>query len=241
MENTENSEFFREKYLKYKKNYLILKEQTSGGNKKNDNNGMSLQKILPSYYVMYIILDEATYNVILREIKERILSIKQIESFIRGSALKLGEYNQIIQFINAPDALLQSNTSKQIKRIMGSSIGIHSPEYILKKTDNSSFVTLNKIEEPFRYGMIYNDESFITQINTTISTNLQKKNPPDVNNGQGYADITSTSNFYGIMMFKFTKSECKFIEAYKLSANTLTLDVIKNPFFNKPLKILESK
>jgi len=236
MENTENSDLFREKYLMYKKNYLILKEQISGGGNKND--GISLQKILPSYYMMYIILDESTYNVIVREIKERILSIKQIESIIRGSALKLGEYNNKVQFINAQDASSQSITSKQFKRLMGSSVGIISPEYKLKKSENDSFINLVSLEESYKFGMIYNDEPFITQLNSIISSKLQKKNPADVSNGQGYADITGTSNFHGIMLFKFSRADCKFIEAYKLSGNTLSLDVIKNPFYNKPLKIL---
>jgi hypothetical protein len=240
MENTENLDLYKEKYLKYKRNYLILKEQISGAgnNKKKKYADYSLLKILPSYYMMYIILDESTYNVIVKEIREQILSILQIEGMIRGSALKLAEYSSRIQFINAPDASLQSDMSKQYRRLMGSSIGIISPEYKLKNPNNDSFTTLSTLEEPYKAGMIYNDETFVSQLNNIISTYLIKKNSQDVNNAQGYTDITSTSNFHGIMIFRFTRAECKFIEAYKLTGSSLTIDVIKNQFYNKPLRIV---
>jgi hypothetical protein len=240
MEKTENSELFKEKYLKYKKNYLILKEQISGAddkkNKKNEDS--SLLKILPSYYMMYIILDEPTYNVIVKEIREQILSILQIEGMIRGSALKLAEYSTRIQFINAPDASKISDITKQYKRLMGSSIGIISPEYKLKNPNDESFTTLSTLEEPYKAGMIYNDETFVSQLNNIISTQLLRKNSQDVNNGQGYSEIGTSGNFHGIMIFRFTRAECKFIEAYKLTGNTLSLDVIKNQFYNKPLRIV---
>ena len=73
------TDLYKEEYLKYKRDYLILKQQISGAKKFNSN------------YTMYIILDENSYNAIVRKVIHYDLSIVNLDLELIGSALKINE------------------------------------------------------------------------------------------------------------------------------------------------------
>ncbi len=114
---------------------------------------------------------------------------------------------------------------------------ILSPEYKLIDDKKKYLQTVGTIDLPYQFGMIYNDEKFITQLISLISKSLNKKPEKPTDTDAPYDSIPDSSNFYGIMLFKFTNSDCRFIEGFKLSGTTLTHDPIMNQFYNKPLKI----
>jgi hypothetical protein len=205
MENNENSDLFKNKYLKYKREYLVLKEQFSG-NKNKTKRKTFLEKILPSYFVLYVVLDEATYNALVRRIKTHMLSILNIEQDLQGCGLKINEHSDEIQFINVPTETnkLQDHT----RRKTGMQMPILSPEYKLKNEKKSYLPVIGNIETPYQFGMIYNDPIFITQLASIISTSLNKKPEKPVDLDVPYDIIPSTNNFFGVMLFKFTNSDC---------------------------------
>ena len=242
METMENSDLiFKEKYLKYKKNYLILKEQTSGKKHKKSflSKMFSLPKISPHYFVMYIILDKSTYDVVNKMVKEQKLSVRHIEKEITGSALRIYEYHNHIEFINAPETSTDifTDMADHKHRLTGEMMGVISPEYRLINDNDDPTVVLGKLEDKYKFGMIYNDETFITNINSIISSKLKKKKDP-YDPLLPYNDIAVGSNFHGIMVFKYNRTQCRFIEAYTLNGSTLTIDAIKNQYYNKPIRVV---
>jgi hypothetical protein len=206
----ENSDLYKEQYLKYKKEYLILKNQSSGG------------KILPSYYRMYVILDKESYDSIKRIVLHNDLGIQNINDSLIGSALKIMEDAKTIEFIGAFNK--DDMVKRHIKRMSGSTIKVSLPEYRYKdnkKPVNNSIASLNK---PYKFGSIYTNAGFIRKLANAVVSNLDRRvqtffdDPNDTNDTKydNYIPIEPSEPFHGIMVFRWTLDSCYFIEAYKL-------------------------
>ena len=109
---------YRQEYLKYKKDYLVLKNQLSGG------------RIFNYYFELIFILDEDTYNTVKRLVLHNDLSIAYIHDIINGCAIKIVEGSDDVTFINntSKDDMIKRN----FKRNAGIGLNLKMAEYKLK-------------------------------------------------------------------------------------------------------------
>jgi hypothetical protein len=84
-----HSDLYKYKYLQYKQDYLDLKDGLDGGRSK-----------ISSYALIYIILDVDSYNLMTTIIRRTILSINFIDSILTGSAFKIVEGSNKINFLS---------------------------------------------------------------------------------------------------------------------------------------------
>jgi len=227
-----NSENYKVKYLRYKRDYLSLKEELEGG--------------APSFLsqaVLYIILDVETYNLITTIIKRSILSIQFMDTILTGSAIKMVAGSNAILFLKNEE---KNMVSKQLSRRSSALVGISLPEYKMiptmqptsqptTKSSKKSTVKSTKLDnyignttEPYSLGSVYNTSIFINQISNIIKEKLVKRNPnikKNVNNINIYDPIIFSETllpFYGIFLFEADSANCHFIEAYKLEKSDAT-------------------
>jgi len=212
----ENSDLlFKEKYIKYKKDYLILKEQVSGWKGKKN-------PYFHTQYAMYIILDKSSYDSLKRKVLHVDLSINSINTELLGCGLKLMEGSDKITFITTHGKKV-SNTRRQLRRLSNSVIDIERPEYRLEGANSE---VISTIDEPYHFGSIYTYASFITKLSNDINTKLERltlKDATELNDKKdSYVKINVVNKkpFTGIMIFKFSGTSCEFIESHTLEDAT---------------------
>jgi len=210
----ENSIFYKEKYLKYKSDYLNLKEIAYGGGKPKTKS-KSKMKIFPTYYALYIILDSSSYEALKRKVLHNDLSIDYITKELLGCGLKITEESDEIVFLNHTGKV--DDITRQIRRLSGSIIDVRSPEYKLKDNTGVQKNVIATMSEPYSLGSLYTYGPFIEKIAKNITGKLQRKS---TDQPLKYNDIPVDKPFVGTMLFRFSTSSCEFIEAHKLVPST---------------------
>jgi hypothetical protein len=205
----ENSIFYKEKYLKYKNDYLNLKELAYGGGKNVKTKAK--MKIFPTYYALYIILDSSSYEALKRKVLHNDLSIDYITKELLGCGLKITEESDEIIFLT--NSLKKDDISRQIRRMTGSIVDVRSPEYKLKDNTGVQKNVIATMSEPYSLGSLYTYGPFIEKISKNITSKLQRKS---TDQPLKYNDIPLDKPFVGTMLFRFSTSSCDFIEAHKL-------------------------
>lgn len=194
----ENSELYKEKYLRYKKDYLILKNQTSGAN------------MICSQYSIFFILDSKTYDKITEHVKYYESGLNYYKEELAGSALILSEGSQNVTFIEIP------NISSLKKRVSKATSTTYSKATTSKYKFSNTQSTANnivKLSRPYNYGDDILNPLNINKLADNIKSKLQKLDE----SVKDYKEISeSSSAFYGIFIFKALKSDCNLIQAYKL-------------------------
>jgi len=227
MENMENSDLYKYKYLQYKQDYLDLKDNLEGGRNK-----------LTSYAVLYVILDVDSYNLMTTIIRRTILSINFIDSILTGSAFKIVEGSNKINFISNQSSNIML---KHIRRKSNSIVGISLPEYeinketyVKSKSDTARLKHVGTMKNKYQKGNVYNNANFISKISNIIKKKLSKRDDQiklNDNKIYKYKPITNFDDtrlpFAGIILFEAEYSNCFFIEAYKLEKTDIT-DNISN-------------
>lgn len=203
------TDIYKNEYLKYKKDYLILKNQNSGS------------RVFEKYYTMYIILDEKSYESTVRKIIHFDLSIQNIELDLTGSALKITENSNDIKFVfpSGRDDLLY----RHIKRNTGILLKVTLPEFKYKNNIRKQKNIIGKLNNPYKFGNIYRTKEFITKISEIVVNTLQRKKKvveDNITTFNTYEEVNVERPFYGIILFCWTNLACNFIEAYKLSPST---------------------
>lgn len=217
------TDLYKNEYLKYKKDYLILKNQNSGS------------RIFEKYYTMYVILDEKAYEATIRKIIHFDLSLQNIELELTGSALKITENSNNIKFVfpTGKDDLLY----RHVKRNTGILLKVRLPEFKYKNNIRKPNNVLGKMNSPYKFGNIYKTKEFITKISEIIVNGLQRKKKVDEDNITAfntYEDVNVENPFYGVMIFCWTNLSCNFIEAYKLKPSTeVPAETVKNDGYIK--------
>lgn len=196
----ENSIIYKEKYLKYKRDYINLKEQINGGGR-----GFA------TYYALYVILDNSSYEALKRKVLHNDLSISYISRELLGCGLKITEESKDIMFLSPGKKV--GDLRRQLRRQTGSLVDIRISEYKLKENNASNKNVIGTMAEPYSLGMIYTFGPFIEKICKNITTKLSRKTKDDNNK---YEEIPIEKAFIGTMLFRFSKSTCEFIEAHKL-------------------------
>jgi len=212
----EQTNLYKEEYLKYKKNYLVLKNQISGR-----------PKLYATYYHFMIILNAESYETIKRMINHEMLSLNKIRSELRGCALEINDVNPNIVFNRAYET--SSDISKYARRKSGMSLDVVSPEYRYKKPEEANYDNIiGKINHPYKHGCIFTHAEFITSLATTIVEKLQRRNvnfardnDPSVRGSKHldfhtYSDILPSEAFYGIMIFRTTETSCHHLQSFLL-------------------------
>jgi hypothetical protein len=208
----ENSIYYKEKYLKYKSDYLNLKNLAYGGGKQKSK---SKTKIFPTYYALYIILDSSSYEALKRKVLHNDLSIDYITKELLGCGLKITEESDEILFLGNGGKV--DDVTRQIRRMSGSIIDIRSPEYKLKDNTGVQKNVIATMSEPYSLGSLYTYGPFIEKISKNITSKLQRKS---TDQPLKYIDIPVDKPFIGTMLFRFSTSSCDFIEAHKLVPST---------------------
>lgn len=206
----EKSDFYKEEYLKYKKDYIILKNQTSGFG----------SKILPEYYCLVVALDENTYVALRRLVIHNMLSIETIKSTIIGCGLSIDEETPHVIFHKADEYV--NMALQHIRRKSGSTIQVVLPEYIYKDSISPSKNIIATLIQPYKYGAIFYHAGFVNTLSSIIVKNLKRRDATLEGTEahidfKKYKDIRPEEAFYGIMIFKYNNHKCRFIEAYILS------------------------
>ena len=198
---------YRQEYLKYKKDYLVLKNDLSGG------------RIFNYYFELIFILDEDTYNTVKRLVLHNDLSIAYIHDIINGCAIKIVEGSDDVTFINntSKDDMIKRN----FKRRAGIGLNLKMAEYKLKNNTKQNFAKLNK---KYKFGANFVNARIVKQLSELVVNKLTKRShiffmdpDADTKEEKPYEDIFSAEAFYGVMIFKWSKISCDFIEAYKLT------------------------
>lgn len=226
-----NSEDFKTKYLKYKRDYLNLKEELEGGETK-----------LSSAEILYVILDKETYELIKTIIKRSILSIQFIDTILAGSALKITEGSNIIKFLQND---VVGDTWKHYRRTTKALVGISLPPYQLKENVESSAESkswrskmfkpgkdeISHLKEPYKQGQKYNNSSFIENITAVIGKKLNKRSSNarahdfNLKSYESIPDQDKRFNadelpFYAVISFASFLSGCIFLSSYILTEYT---------------------
>ena len=153
-----NSDDYKIKYLKYKRDYLNLKEELEGGWGKVKFTSQS---------ILYIILDIDTYNLMTTIIKRTILSTEFIDTILTGSALKITEGSDIIKFLQNYKV---SPALKHARRKTNALVGISLPEYEFKNMTKKG--SIGNLFEPYKRGNVFNTAGFIKKISELIKEKL---------------------------------------------------------------------
>ena len=207
----ENSIIYKEKYLKYKIDYLNLKNQIYKGGKKGGKKGKNkLETEFVTHYCLFIVLDLSSYKALKRKVLHNDLSIDYISKELLACGLKITENSDEIKFLN-PDNKAGDFT-RAIRRMSGSIIDVRIPEYKLKDSNKNNIVA--KMDAPYSLGSIYTHGEFIQVLSDIITKNLVRKTK-DITDL--YADIPIDKAFAGTMLFRFSTNTCEFVEAYTLN------------------------
>lgn len=204
----ENSIIYKDKYLKYKRDYLNLKEQIEGG----AGGGV---KMFATYYALYVILDNSSYEALKRSVLHNDLSISYISRELLGCGLKITEDSKDILFLSPGKK--KSDMRRQANRQMGTLVDIRISEYKLKENNSSNKSVIATMIDPYSLGMIYTYGPFIEKLSKNVTSKLLKKTK---NDNKSYEEIPIDKPFIGTMLFRFSKSSCEFIEAHKLVPST---------------------
>jgi hypothetical protein len=200
----ENSIIYKEKYLKYKRDYLDLKEQINGG-------GAGGVKVFATYYALYVILDNSSYEALKRSVLHNELSIDYISRELLGCGLKIMEDSKDILFLSPGKK--KGNARRQMRRRIGTVVDMLIPEYKFKENISNSKSVIATMTDPYSLGMIYTYGPFIEKLSKNITSKLFKKTK---NDNKSYEEIQVEKPFIGTMLFRFSKTSCEFIEAHKL-------------------------
>ena len=215
---------YKNKYIKYNKNYLILKNQLydrEGGKPKLSQ--------INIHNIMYIILDQLSYNNILEMISRNILSIREIDNILDSSALKISEGHTDITFLHAKHAS-KGSIMAHLERGAGISLGVAIPSYRINP-ENEPKLTSNPIighlEYKYEYYQIYKTKEFIGNIIKLINNHLEKRKSTTSATTDITKDFKSYEQmslihdnnlpFYGVIIFRASNSSCVFVEASKLT------------------------
>jgi hypothetical protein len=204
-----NSDDYKTKYLKYKRDYLNLKKELEGG----------WGKKITSQAILYIILDIEAYNIMTYIIKRTILSIEFIDTILTGSALKIIEDKTHIKFLENHKV---NRAIKHARRKTNAIVGISLPEYEFKGLTKTG--SIGNLIEPYKQGNIFNNAGFIKKISDLIKEKLTKRDihiKSNNNNIHKHISIQKFDEvnlpFYGIFLFETDIANCIFIDAYKLT------------------------